>query len=409
VACSRRETIHLAARKGLGALSFSFVEPEDAAKWAKDYYELIRSPECVPAGFAVEPNVTVVLPMMCHKDEQVAIERGIDGAHFFGYSLAHYYGMGTHIPGKTNVWEEFLRDRDEKGFAREIVTADQAPLGVRLLQQGLGSLRGAIGTPDQVTDLVRRYDEAGIDQIVFVLQAGPNKHEDICESLELFGKKVLPEFAKDVEARDRAKEEALAPAIEAALARREPAREAPAGYAIDEVADLERARQTRQRSATVRERAAELARDARATLETQSREAIARLVRGASDEQLERRFGSKLAQRAIFTAMARAFNPRFAFGFNGRILYELRHVSDGGTPGPPDRWTIEIDGDRATARQEDGHDPAVTIRMAVPDFARLVAGEANPVALLFEGRQEIEGDYQVASRLSEMFGGPAQF
>jgi alkanesulfonate monooxygenase SsuD/methylene tetrahydromethanopterin reductase-like flavin-dependent oxidoreductase (luciferase family) len=409
VACSRRETIHLAARKGLGALSFSFVEPEDAAKWAKEYYELIRSPECVPAGFAVEPNVTVVLPMMCHKDEQVAIERGIDGAHFFGYSLAHYYGMGTHIPAKTNVWEEFLRDRDEKGFAREIVTADQAPLGVRLLQQGLGSLRGAIGTPDQVTDLVRRYDEAGIDQIVFVLQAGPNKHEDICESLELFGKKVLPEFAKDVEARDRAKEEALAPAIEAALARREPAREAPAGYAIDEVADLERARQTRQRSATVRERAAELARDARATLETQSREAIARLVRGASDEQLERRFGSKLAQRAIFTAMARAFNPRFAFGFKGRILYELRHVSDGGTPGPPDRWTIEIDGDRATARQEDGHDPAVTIRMAVPDFARLVAGEANPVALLFEGRQEIEGDYQVASRLSEMFGGPAQF
>src|SRR5918994_135668 len=28
VACSRRETIHLAARKGIGALAFSFVEPE---------------------------------------------------------------------------------------------------------------------------------------------------------------------------------------------------------------------------------------------------------------------------------------------------------------------------------------------------------------------------------------------
>ena len=30
VACSRRETIHFAARNGIGALSFSFVEPEDA-------------------------------------------------------------------------------------------------------------------------------------------------------------------------------------------------------------------------------------------------------------------------------------------------------------------------------------------------------------------------------------------
>ena len=63
----------------------------------------------MPAGFAVNPNVTVVLPMMCHEDEQTAIDRGIDGAHFFGYSLAHYYGMGEQRPGVTNIWEEFGR------------------------------------------------------------------------------------------------------------------------------------------------------------------------------------------------------------------------------------------------------------------------------------------------------------
>ena len=100
VACSRRETIQFAARNGIGALSFSFVEPEDAGKWVSEYYELIASDECVPAGFAVNPNVAVVLPMMLHEDEATAIERGIDGAHFFGYSLAHYYGMGTHQPGR---------------------------------------------------------------------------------------------------------------------------------------------------------------------------------------------------------------------------------------------------------------------------------------------------------------------
>ena len=41
VACSRRETIQFAARNGIGALSFSFVEPEDAGKWVSEYYELI--------------------------------------------------------------------------------------------------------------------------------------------------------------------------------------------------------------------------------------------------------------------------------------------------------------------------------------------------------------------------------
>ena len=52
-----------------------------------------------PGGFAVNANLAVVLPMMCHPDEATAIERGIDGAHFFGFSLAHYYGMEKHRPG----------------------------------------------------------------------------------------------------------------------------------------------------------------------------------------------------------------------------------------------------------------------------------------------------------------------
>src|SRR3954470_6714244 len=227
VACSRRDTILMAARKGLGALSFSFVEPEAAKEWVDEYYALIASDECVPGGFSVNANFAVVLPMMLHPEEAVAIERGIDGAHFFGYSLAHYYVFGDHRPGVTNVWEEFLANREARGFARSIVTPDQAPLGVKLLQEGLGSLRGAIGTPDQIADLVERYERAGVDQIIFVSQAGNNRHEDICESLELFAEKVMPRFAERADAVEAAKRERLADACERAVARRDPPRPAP--------------------------------------------------------------------------------------------------------------------------------------------------------------------------------------
>ncbi len=219
VACSRRETILLAARRGIGALTFAFIEPEQAREWVDEYEALIQSDECVPAGFAVNPSFAVVLPMMLHKDEQTAIERGIDGAHFFGFSLAHYYVFGDHRPGITNVWEEFQANRAEYGFAREIINADDGPLGVKILEQGLGSLRGAIGTPEQVVDLVQRYVDAGVDQVIFVQQAGTNQHEHICESLELFGKKVLPHFADGREEREAAKRERLAEACERALAR----------------------------------------------------------------------------------------------------------------------------------------------------------------------------------------------
>src|SRR5919199_260258 len=236
VACSRRDTILMAARKGLGALSFSFVEPEAAKEWVDEYYALIASDECVPGGFSVNANFAVVLPMMLHQDESVAIERGIDGAHFFGYSLAHYYVFGDHRPGQTNVWEEFLANRDERGFARSIVTPDDAPLGVKLLQEGLGSLRGAIGTPEQVADLAERYERAGVDQVIFVSQAGKNRHEHIRESIDLFAEKVMPRFAERADAVDAERRERLAAACERALARRDPPRPVP-DYAVDPMSE----------------------------------------------------------------------------------------------------------------------------------------------------------------------------
>lgn len=227
VACSRRDTIHLAATKGIGALSFSFVEPDEARHWVDDYYGTLASEECVPAGFAVNPNLAVVLPMMCHHDEQTAIERGLDGAHFFGYSLGHWYAYGEHTLGRTSVAELFARNRDAFGFRRQTAAQTGQVLGAKLFQQGVGALRGAIGTPAQIRELLRSYEECGVDQVIFVSQAGNNRHEHICESLELFAAEVMPAFAERAGDREKAKLERLGPAIEAALARREPARDAP--------------------------------------------------------------------------------------------------------------------------------------------------------------------------------------
>jgi hypothetical protein len=276
---------------------------------------------------------------------------------------------------------------------------------VKIMQHGLGSLRGAIGTPDQVLDLCRRYEAVGVDQVIFVLQAGPNRHEHICESLELFARRVMPEFARDREARERAKVEHLTPAVTRALARRSLPREAPAAYVIDEQAELERAARARHEGG-LRRRLAELGTEARHSLQRGGQAGLARLVRGASDEQLERRFGSDLAQRAIFTGMARQFEPKFAFGFEGDIAYELSHHDNGKAPS---RWTVRVrDGGATVVPGVDGS-PAVTFKLSIPDFARLIAEEVEPQELLFSGRFDVEGDLTLATRVPEMFGAPPQF
>jgi hypothetical protein len=63
--------------------------------------------------------------------------------------------------------------------------------------------------------------DVGVDQIIFIQQAGRNAHADICSSLELFASDVMPEFAADEAARQRRKADELAPFVEAALARKQ--------------------------------------------------------------------------------------------------------------------------------------------------------------------------------------------
>jgi alkanesulfonate monooxygenase SsuD/methylene tetrahydromethanopterin reductase-like flavin-dependent oxidoreductase (luciferase family) len=230
VACSRRDTIHLAAQKGLGALSFAFIDPEDARHWVDDYYTTLAQ-EGVPMGDAVNANLACVTTFMCHADEDVALERGLEGANFFGYSLAHYYVFGRHAPGATDVWSEFQHRRAEHGFSPEAVQAasqNGERLGAKIVEEGDGSagLRGAIGTPDQVREYLRRYEECGVDQVIFTSQAGKNRHEHIMESLELFGREVLPEFKERDERLQRDKAQRLAPVIETVMARK-PAEDHP--------------------------------------------------------------------------------------------------------------------------------------------------------------------------------------
>jgi alkanesulfonate monooxygenase SsuD/methylene tetrahydromethanopterin reductase-like flavin-dependent oxidoreductase (luciferase family) len=92
VARSRRETILLAAEKGIGALTFAFIDPEEARHWVNDYYATLWQ-RGAPIGRAVNPNVACVTTFMCAPTEDEAVARGVEGANFFGYSLAHYYAL----------------------------------------------------------------------------------------------------------------------------------------------------------------------------------------------------------------------------------------------------------------------------------------------------------------------------
>jgi putative sterol carrier protein len=101
--------------------------------------------------------------------------------------------------------------------------------------------------------------------------------------------------------------------------------------------------------------------------------------------------------------MERAFVPSRSEGFDGAIQYELE--SSRGTR----TWHVRVSGGRASAKPGAAREPLVTLRAAVPVFARLFARELNPAKALLEGDLVVEGDFEVASRVGYMFGEDAQW
>jgi alkanesulfonate monooxygenase SsuD/methylene tetrahydromethanopterin reductase-like flavin-dependent oxidoreductase (luciferase family) len=206
MACTNRDTIKVAASLGLGALAFSFLDPEEARTWSNIYYDIIRSQQCVPLGHSVNANLAMVSSFSIHRDRAEAIRRGHEGFEFFRYALNALVAHDT-VPGRTNLWGEYLEKRGNR--TEEMVAANID-----------GTRSSGIGTPQDMRSHLEGFQEAGVDQVIFLQQAGRNRHSQICESLELFASDVMPAFKADVEAREARKRAELAPFVEAALKRK---------------------------------------------------------------------------------------------------------------------------------------------------------------------------------------------
>lgn len=203
MACTNRDTIKVAASLGVGALAFAFVDQEEAQKWSQIYYDIIKSDACVPIGHAVNANIAMVSAFSLHNDPEVARQRAQYNFKFFAYAIGALV-THDHIPGHTTIWEDYERD----GVPDEAASP-------------------GIGSPEQFIAHCERMRASGVDQMILMQQAGRNKHEHICESLELLGSDVLPVVQADREQQKARKAAELAPYIEAAMARK------PAQPAVD--------------------------------------------------------------------------------------------------------------------------------------------------------------------------------
>ena len=98
-----------------------------------------------------------------------------DGWTFFQFTLQLYNKEGPFEPGTMNFWERYQAWK-------------KTPEG----QKRSGS--ELIGSPDTIRQRLKELEQSNVDQVILLNQAGKNTHEDICSSLKLFAREVMPEF-----------------------------------------------------------------------------------------------------------------------------------------------------------------------------------------------------------------------
>src|SRR6267142_7098850 len=195
VACSQLETIEMAGRRGMGALGFQFVSAEAARAWVHAYYNSFVKRRELLCDYETNPQIAIVCGFMCAESDEAAIQKA-EGWTFFQFALLFYNRHGPVVPGSVNLWDEYLAWK-------------QTPEGAHA-QRG----SGLIGSPATLRERLRKFKDSNVDQVILLNQAGNNTHEDICGSLELFAREVMPEFHADEPAHQEWKQKVLSGAIQ---------------------------------------------------------------------------------------------------------------------------------------------------------------------------------------------------
>ena len=174
---------------GHGRARLPVRELRRSAAWVNAYYNSYTKRLAKLADYQTNPGVAVVSGFMCCPTDEEALRKA-DGWTFFAFALRYYSTRPPFAPGSVNLWKEYQAFR-------------ASPQGQKM---HVGNL---VGSPETIRKKLRKFEESHVDQVILLNQAGRNTHEDICESLELFAREVMPEFLDRHGEHERWKEEVL--------------------------------------------------------------------------------------------------------------------------------------------------------------------------------------------------------
>jgi alkanesulfonate monooxygenase SsuD/methylene tetrahydromethanopterin reductase-like flavin-dependent oxidoreductase (luciferase family) len=211
LACTQTDSYDLAAEKGIGVLSSATFATTILAGHVKRYRD--RVARSTPVGASVNSYWGNNVHAFCGENNDAARKLA-------ALSLKTFFGPDKpYIRDRVNAYEQLLEswggvpDHLRADFGRWLRQSDDAhkahaaEVGISL-DSGPGAARAAFGQmdpdtlcergiiiagdPDSCVRGVRLYEEAGVDEVILIMQTETIPHEQALASIEMFGKHVIP-------------------------------------------------------------------------------------------------------------------------------------------------------------------------------------------------------------------------
>jgi alkanesulfonate monooxygenase SsuD/methylene tetrahydromethanopterin reductase-like flavin-dependent oxidoreductase (luciferase family) len=174
-------------RRGLGLCSFTVgVPPEDLAERLKLYRQGLAECEKPVGKVKNERAATFTLVHCAPTNEAAFAEANESFPWYVKTAVAHIASLGDWMQGEdlgTYSYVAELKQHQDSG-ALEHLTFD--------FLKDSGS--AVVGDPDRCIEIAKRYEAAGCDLLLCLVNPYKIPHEKVMRSIDLFGKHVIPAF-----------------------------------------------------------------------------------------------------------------------------------------------------------------------------------------------------------------------
>jgi len=178
VACSQPDSFRSAGEMGLGVLCFNLGGYGQMEERVAAYRAAVKNAS--PVGQFVNDQVAALCLVHVGEDDDEARRVAAPEGEWFVNKAEELYQpwQGRQVPSSYQ-------------FA---VSAVQEERVNKTADDHIASGAFAMGDPDTVIKVLKKYEEAGVDQILCFMQMGNLAHSRIMDSIKLFGRHVIPYF-----------------------------------------------------------------------------------------------------------------------------------------------------------------------------------------------------------------------